>query len=226
MDILRQNTRYNAVFDESVVIRPEEYQWLTSPMPGVERMMLDRVGGEVARATSIVRYQPNSAFSSHSHDGGEEYLVLKGTFADEHGSYPTGTYVRNPVGTSHTPIIGTESATIFVKLHQFAAEDNEQIQINTQSEQWLPEMVEGLSVMPLHKFAGEQVALVKWAPNTQFTRHQHWNGEEILVLQGTFYDEQGSYPQGLWLRNPHLSEHTPYTQDEGALIYVKVGHLG
>ncbi|MFQ3222746.1 MAG: hypothetical protein ACI80W_001108, partial [Porticoccaceae bacterium] len=38
MDILRQNTRYNAVFDESVVIRPEEYQWLTSPMPGVERM--------------------------------------------------------------------------------------------------------------------------------------------------------------------------------------------
>ena len=81
MDILRQNTRYNAVFDESVVIRPEEYQWLTSPMPGVERMMLDRVGGEVARATSIVRYQPNSAFSSHSHDGGEEYLVLKGNFA-------------------------------------------------------------------------------------------------------------------------------------------------
>lgn len=80
--------------------------------------------------------------------------------------------------------------------------------------------------MPIHKFAGGQVTLVKWAPNNQFTRHQHWNGEEILVLQGTFYDEQGSYPQGSWLRNPHLSEHTPYTQDEGALIYVEVGHLG
>jgi len=27
-----------------------------SPLPGVERWMLDRVGGEVARATSLVRY--------------------------------------------------------------------------------------------------------------------------------------------------------------------------
>lgn len=177
MDILRKDIRYNAIFDESVVIRPEEYRWLTSPMPGMERMMLDRIGREVARATSIVRYQPNSAFSSHNHDGGEEYLVLKGTFADKYGSYPKGTYVRNSVGTSHTPVIGTDDATIFVKLHQFADDYNEQRQINTQSEQWLPGMVEGLSVMPLHKFTGEQVALVKWAPHTQFTRHQHWKGE-------------------------------------------------
>ena len=183
MDILRKDIRYNAIFDESVVIRPEEYRWLTSPMPGMERMMLDRIGSEVARATSIVRYQPNSAFSSHNHDGGEKYLVLKGT------------YVRNSVGTSHTPVIGTDDATIFVKLHQFADDDNEQRQINTQSAQWLPGMVEGLSIMPLHKFTGEQVALVKWAPHTQFTRHQHWKGEEILVLEGTIYDEQGSYPQ-------------------------------
>jgi len=112
MDIFTKDTRYNAAFGEPVVIRPEEYQWLTSPMPGVERMMLDRIGGEVARATSIVRYQPNSAFSSHSHDGGEEYLVLKGTFADEYGNYPTGNYVRNPLGTSHTPVIGTDGATL------------------------------------------------------------------------------------------------------------------
>ena len=45
--------------NEKVVIYPEDYHWRKSPSAGVERMMLDRVGDEVARATSIVRYQPH-----------------------------------------------------------------------------------------------------------------------------------------------------------------------
>ena len=52
--------RLNADFSQRVVIPPDEYQWVASPMPGVERMMLDRIGDEVARATSLVRYAPNS----------------------------------------------------------------------------------------------------------------------------------------------------------------------
>ena len=83
----------------------------------------------------------------------------------------------------------------------------------------------GLSVIPLHEFHAEHIALVKWQPNTRFNCHQHWGGEEILVLDGTFYDEQGVYPKGTWLRSPHLSQHTPYTKDDGALIYFKTGHL-
>jgi hypothetical protein len=67
-------------------------------MPGVERMMLDRIGDEVARATSLVRYAPNSTFSPHVHGGGEEFFVLEGEFGDEHRTYPAGTYVRNPIG--------------------------------------------------------------------------------------------------------------------------------
>lgn len=93
----------NADFDKRVVIRPGDYHWASSPMPGVMRMMLDRVGDEVARATTIVRYAPNSEFSPHIHSGGEEFFVLEGVFSDEHGDYPTGTYVRNPMGTGHTP---------------------------------------------------------------------------------------------------------------------------
>jgi hypothetical protein len=27
------------------------------------------------------------------------------------------------------------------------------------------------------------------------------------------------------MRSPHLSKHCPYTKDDGALIYVKTGHL-
>src|SRR3546814_13833638 len=93
----------NADFDAAVGLRVDGLVWRPSPMPGVERRMLDRIGGEVARATSIVRYAPGSHFSAHRHDGGEEFIVLDGTFEDEHGDYHAGTYVRNPVGTRHTP---------------------------------------------------------------------------------------------------------------------------
>ncbi|NVJ49023.1 MAG: cupin domain-containing protein [Gammaproteobacteria bacterium] len=217
--------RIHADFNQRIVITPNDYRWVDSPMPGVERMMLDRIGDEVARATSLVRYQPHSQFSSHTHDGGEEFFVLEGVFADEHHEYPAGSYVRNPIGTQHTPKIGAEGATIFVKLHQFATTDTRQTIINTTTESWQPGLVDGLTVLPLHSHGTEQVALVKWAPNTQFKPHRHWSGEEIFVLQGTFYDEFGRYPKGSWIRSPHLSEHTPFTRDDGALIYVKTGHL-
>lgn len=218
-------SRINADFEQRVVIRPEDYHWVDSPMAGVERMMLDRIGDESARATSIVRYAPFSEFSPHVHSGGEEFFVLEGVFSDEHQDYPQGSYVRNPIGTSHTPKIGKEGATIFVKLQQFNEADNEQKAIDTLKQPWQQGLVDGLTVMPLHEFEGEHVALVKWAPNTQFNPHRHFGGEEILVLEGTFYDEHGIYPQGSWLRSPHLSQHSPFTKDDGALIYVKTGHL-
>ncbi|MEQ3702796.1 cupin domain-containing protein [Thalassolituus sp.] len=218
-------TLINADFEQGVVIQPTDYRWVKSPMPGVERMMLDRVGDEVARATSIVRYAPHSAFSSHSHSGGEEFLVLEGVFSDEHQNYLKGCYVRNPMGTSHTPKIGKEGATILVKLHQFDQDDTEQKVIDTQNQPWHQGLVDGLTVMPLHEYKTEHVALVKWAPHTQFQTHKHWGGEEIFVLEGTLYDEHGRYPKGTWLRSPHMSQHTPFTEEEGALIYVKVGHL-
>ena len=97
--------------------------------------------------------------------------------------------------------------------------------IDTRGAQFLPGMVDGLSVLPLHQVEGENVALVRWAPNTVFNPHRHWGGEEILVLEGVFEDEHGRYPAGTWLRSPHLSQHTPFTREEGALIYVKTGHL-
>lgn len=218
-------TLINADFTKRIVIRPNDYRWMQSPMPGVERVMLDRIGDEVARATSIVCYEPNSKFTPHIHSGGEEIFVLDGVFADEHQSYKKGHYLRNPIGTSHTPSIGKEGATIFVKLHQFDEHDTEQKVIDTQAQTWHQGLVDGLTVMPLHAFENEHVALVKWAPNTRFNSHHHSGGEEIFVLAGTFYDEHGCYPTGSWLRSPHMSQHTPFTKEDGALIYVKTGHL-
>ena len=187
--------------------------------------MLDRIGEESGHATSLVRYVPDSVFPAHTHSGGEEILVLEGEFSDEHGSYPAGSYLRNPIGTKHRPEIGPAGATIFVKLHQFDERDSRQINIDTNAESWRPGLVTGLSVMSLHEFDVEHVALVKWAPFTKFQPHNHFGGEEIFVISGTFYDEHGAYPAGSWIRSPHMSQHLPYTKGDGALIYVKTGHL-
>ncbi len=213
----------NSDFSQRVVIRPDDYDWVDSPANGVKRMMLDRIGDEVARATTIVKFAPGSRFDAHTHGGGEEFLVLDGVFSDETGDFPKGSYVRNPIGTSHAPHT-EDGCTILVKLHQFDPADTAQFAIDTANADFRPGLVPGLSVLPLHSGPEENVALVRWAPGTQFTPHSHWGGEEIFVLDGTFADEHGTYPAGTWMRSPHLSQHKPYSED-GCLIYVKTGHL-
>ncbi len=213
----------NADFSQRALVRPDDSPWRASPMPGVERRMLDRIGEEVARATSIVRYAADSHFSAHQHPGGEEFLVLDGVFSDERGDYPAGTYVRNPIGSQHAPF-SREGCTILVKLMQFAEDDREHVVIDSRRAEWRQGLVPGLQVLPLHQHGSENVALVRWAPSTYFNAHRHWGGEEIFVLEGTFQDEFGDYPAGSWLRSPHLSQHTPFSE-QGCLIWVKTGHL-
>ena len=83
----------NADFTQRVVLATNDLPWSPSPQAGVERRLLDRIGGEVARATSLVRYAPASVFPAHGHALGEEFLVLEGIFSDQQGDYPAGTYV-------------------------------------------------------------------------------------------------------------------------------------
>lgn len=215
----------NSDFQQRVAQLPGEAVWMDSPLAGVQRRMLDRIGGELARATSIVRYAAGASFERHVHGGGEEIFVLQGVLSDERGDYPAGTYLRNPPGTSHAPF-SKDGCLLFVKLWQFAADDTVPVKLDTSSSAWYPGMVPGLSVMPLHEHEGVNTALVRWAPQTRFNQHTHFGGEEILVLAGIFRDENGEYPTGTWLRSPRGSRHTPYTGAEGALIYVKVGAVG
>jgi anti-sigma factor ChrR (cupin superfamily) len=214
----------NSDFSAKVVVDTNRLVWVQSPANGVERKYLDRVGNEVARASSLVRYAANSSFAAHTHDGGEEILVLEGTFSDENGNYPAGTYLRNPPNSFHAPY-SDDGCTIFVKLRQFRAGDSATVRINTNSASWHAGLVTGLMVMPLHEFEGVSTALVRWAPNTLFRTHVHPGGEEIFVLEGVFHDEAGSYPAGTWIRSPRYSQHEPFTRTEGATIYVKTGHL-
>ncbi|HDR8918324.1 TPA: cupin domain-containing protein [Burkholderia vietnamiensis] len=94
----------NADFSLRIVIRLDQRHWVASPQNGVERVMLDRVGGEAARATSFVRYNRDSVFPLHRHPRGEEILVLEGTFSEAGRDYQQGWYLRNPPGSAHGPL--------------------------------------------------------------------------------------------------------------------------
>jgi anti-sigma factor ChrR (cupin superfamily) len=212
----------NMNFAERVVIRTHDEPWVASPANGVWRKPLEREEAESGHTTSIVRYDTGSRFNTHPHPMGEEIFVLEGIFSDEHGDYPAGTYIRNPPGSSHAPF-SEQGCVIFVKLNQFDQRDNTSIRLNTAEEAWLPG-IGGLEVMPLHEFEHEHVALVKWPAGERFQPHRHFGGEEILVLSGQFSDEHGQYPQGSWMRSPHMSEHYPFVEQE-TIILVKTGHL-
>ena len=213
----------NADLTQRACVDSESIAWVNSPLPGVQRRMLERDGAEVARATSIVRYAAGSFFDFHTHDAGEEFLVLEGVFSDEMGDFPAGMYVRNPVGSRHKPH-SENGTTILVKLRQFDPADQTFVRIDTHTSAWLPEPASGIEIMPLHHFGNERVRLERWPAGTVLPEHQHPGGEEIFVLQGSFSDAEGRYPQGYWLRSPDGSSHAPASA-EGCVLFVKTGHL-
>lgn len=212
----------NMDFNRRVVIDTQQAEWIASPMPGVWRKPLAREAAEHGHASSIVRYEPGASFAAHNHPKGEEILVLEGTFSDETGDYPAGTYFRNPEGFRHAPF-SNEGCVLLVKLHQFQCGDSAHVCIDTNTTQWLPGQG-NLMVLPLHDYNGEQVALVRWLAGEKFRPHVHVGGEEIYVISGEFIDEQGRYPAGTWIRSPHMSRHNPYVEQD-TLIWVKTGHL-
>ena len=213
----------NADTAQRVVIDQASLLWVDSPVPGVKRRMLEREGAEVARATSVVSYEPGSSFHRHTHGLGEEILVLDGVFSDETGDYEAGCYLKNPAGSAHAPASKT-GCTLFVKLRHLDPDDQHRVALNTRTAKWSPGLVPGLSVLPLSTFGTQNTAMVRWAPGTRFQPHRHFGGEEIYVVDGVFEDELGRYPAGTWLRSPHLSAHQPFSVD-GCTIFVKTGHL-
>ena len=174
----------NADYIQRVVINHHDLPWIASPELGVERRMLERMGDEVAKATSIVRYHPGSKFKTHTHELGEEILVLEGVFSDETGHYSAGSYLMNPPGSSHAPF-SESGCVLFVKLRHLGPDQVDREVIDTHTATWHQGMVPGLTVMPLMQ-QGSGSTLVRWAPQTYFNPHRHYGGEEIFVVDGVF----------------------------------------
>jgi len=217
-----KNMKINADFSKRAIVHAAQSDWIASPMAGVDRQMLDRVGDEVARATSIVRYAPGSRFSEHTHSGGEELIVLDGVFQDEHADYPTGSYVRNPIGTYHTPR-SDNGCTIFVKLWQFSEVDRKQFSLDLNAV--VPnDYGDGVSNVLLHRHANEEVTFETWQAGAS-RRLSDAGGVELLVLAGQLSIDGGPLVAWDWLRLPPEDSCEAVAGPQGARVWMKRGHL-
>lgn len=211
----------NADFSERVVVHADHIDWQASPMPGVDRRILDRIGDEVARATTIVRYAPGSSFSAHTHTGGEEFIVLDGVFQDEHGDFPTGTYVRNPPTSQHTPG-SAPGCTIFVKLWQFDMADRTQCRVDMTKA--LGPKKDGIATAQLYQDARETVTYHTLDAGAVLHRTDA-GGFEMLVIAGAVTEGGDSLGPNGWLRLPDGATLTATAGPDGAKVWIKAGHL-
>ena len=212
----------NDDFSKRAAVHGAAIDWIPSPMPGVERKPLDRIGDEVARATTIVRYAPGSAFSAHTHTGGEEFLVLEGVFQDQYGDFPAGTYVRNPPTTSHEPA-SESGCVILVKLWQFDMDDRNQFHVAEENRRYRP-VADGVEAARVHKDEREEVRFERWAPGATIASGPH-NGLEVFVLKGGFGEGGEDFAAWSWLRLPKGASLNAVAGPGGAEVWVKEGHL-
>lgn len=214
----------NGDFSQRVVLHASEIPWEASPMPGVERRRLDRLDRDEERVTTIVRYAPDSAFSAHVHGGGEEFIVLDGVFQDDYGDWPTGSYIRNPPGSKHTPA-SKPGCTIFVKLWQFDPADRTFVHADINKLGSVPAQGRaGVRVSPLYKDDREDVRVERWEAGSAVVVDAA-AGAEIFVLDGGFSDGGDVLSKHSWLRVPPGGEVRAETSDAGACVWIKSGHL-
>ncbi len=215
--------RVNADFNSTASVDGEGARWIPSPLPGVERCLLDRVGEEVARATTLVRFAPQSGFDAHRHGGGEEFLVLEGVFSDPDGDFGPGSYVRNPAGTEHAPW-SEPGCVIFVKLWQFQEGDDARVRIDTESSPWRPGLLDGVREQCLHRYEGESVDLMLFDREAVVAWGEEEKGVELLVLEGELEAAGRKRTRWSWLRHPP-GESLSVTGTAGTRVWVKRGHL-
>ena len=218
----------NADFSCRAALAAEHYQWVQSPQNGVERVMLDRIGAEKARATSIVRYAPDSQFPHHLHPGGEEILVLFGTFSADNRHYPAGWYLRNPPTSGHQPY-SHEGAVIFVKLWQMTADETRHVAIDTNdAANWQKQG--NCEVCYLYSDVRENVSLQRIDAGEILFSNKIAGGAELLVLEGELIDNEiidnaQTYQRGGWIRLPIDAAPQIIAGANGATVYLKTGHL-
>jgi quercetin dioxygenase-like cupin family protein len=187
--------------------------WTSSPANGVQRRMLYREGEEKARATSIVRYEPGSTFPPHEHPEGEEFLVLEGTFQDERGNYPAGTYVRNPPGSSHAPA-SAEGCVIFVRLKQFDKDDSHECMVHLENNG------DPAATQILFSSNSEKVTFHRCPAGAAF-RLANSFGLELLVLSGTVEESGDLLQTSAWLRLPPGAPLQAIVGSDGARLWIK-----
>eukprot|EP01125_Pyxidicula_operculata_P021103 TRINITY_DN8002_c0_g1_i1.p1 TRINITY_DN8002_c0_g1~~TRINITY_DN8002_c0_g1_i1.p1 ORF type:complete len:268 (+),score=47.03 TRINITY_DN8002_c0_g1_i1:27-830(+) len=240
-----EDMRLNADYNQKVIVKTNDIQWIPSPTPGVDRRMCDRVGDEVARATSRVRYGPNSKFPFHKHPGGEEFFVLSGVFIDEEGSYPAGTYCRHPIDSSHSPWTDngcellvklyfmkdtTETKSTVVLTDCYSPSPKTSSPTSESVPSWESNSRGSMLKLFSNEGTSEHVWMEKWVAGAQVDFELRKGGTEIYVLAGEV-DEGGdvnvTFTEGTWARYPpsDAGKKTKFNVKKDVCLYIKSGHL-
>jgi quercetin dioxygenase-like cupin family protein len=224
--------KINANFKTFAGLNFDASKYIASPSWGVNRFMLDRIGNEKARATTIVEYQPNSKFPEHEHIGGEEFIVLKGTFKDQFGEFAAGTYVRNPIGSKHSPWVDEDGCIIMVKLLQMAETGEGITSLHIDFEKDKGESTDFGSVLDMYKNdkTGELVQMFRINPGSVFpTDSLAEGGEELFVYDGSLKITGDEYIKWGWMRFPigvpSDKRKSLAAGEGGACVFRKTGHL-
>lgn len=215
---------------KSVLVNTDSLEWVSTGASGVHRKLIERLGGEVARATSIVSFEPNKTFPAHTHGGGEEFLVLEGAWNDEWAVQPKYTYVRNYIGSRHSPSIGAAGCTILVKLRQMSHEhreaDHTQWDVSPDSPTWVKGVSDHRWTMTVYNSPFETVHFERWMPGTTAIVEVPTGGEEVFVIEGDFSDELGDHKTWSWARNAKAGEkRSRVAGPKGCFLYIKSRHL-
>ncbi len=213
-----EDLKLNSQLGQFATIDTSSASWFPSPASGVTRLLLERDGGEkTLRATSIVAYAENSHFTPHLHPLGEEFFVLSGTFSDENGDYPAGTYVRNPPQSSHQPF-SKEGCLIWVKLQQFQPQDRQRVVIDVNQS---PNTLDDAKEVVLFNHY-EKVTFLS-------TKQQHYRvditsttGTEALVLKGYIQINEQQFKQGEGIRQIEAAQ---LTVGPDSQVLLKREHL-
>jgi hypothetical protein len=220
----------NGDLNELVAVDTASMEWTPSPSGTVWRKRVHRVGPpESGQVTSVVRYEPDSTFPAHDHPEGEEILVLDGVFSDEHGDWPTGTYLLNPEGFRHAPF-SKDGCRLFVKLRQFPGRDREHVATATGDLGWQPSSETGIETKLLYRQPGysDTMQLERWAAGVSDHVLTDPNGLELFVLDGalettdSISGEVSPHSAEAWLRIP-AGQSVSTSSAKGCICYVKRG---
>lgn len=161
--------------------------------------------------------------------------MLRGTFKDQFGEFPAGTYVRNPIGSKHAPWVDADGCTIMVKLLQMAetaGEGTQPLHINLDTTKRQKVAFGSIAELYRNEHTGELVQMcwldagATFAADTKST-----GGEELFVLSGSLMiPGESTLVEWGWARFPCVqegaSQRTTLTAGpNGAQVYRKTGHL-
>ncbi len=233
----------NEDFSERVVSLPQYSLWRATEVNGIHLRVLEYIPGTKPRLTAQLRLDPEYSPAMLGDNPDLEILMQRGELESDAGVYPAGLYLRLPLtgdehlqtlnlrclpgksGTSASNDNAKEPALLYLAAGQMLISDAEQRRMNTYDEsRWLPGPADGTEVMPLHGHGTGNVMLIRWTQRASFRPGLDPMGDEVLVLNGVLYDDDGDYPAGSWIRNP-VEAWQSWSAEAGTVVYYKNGHF-